>query len=77
MVRQPIFALDAVMNQLTMMLRLPLSTDDVRSDKSDTTWLQLAFESDKSNKLVLAATGSSTEAALFDDVRPTRCDNLT
>jgi len=32
--------------------------NDVRSDKSDTNWLLLAYESDRSEKLKLAATGS-------------------
>lgn len=41
----------------------------MRNDKSETTWLQLAFESEKSNKLVLAGTGAGSEAALFDEVR--------
>ncbi|KAI0078351.1 actin depolymerizing protein [Panus rudis PR-1116 ss-1] len=31
---------------------------DVRSDKSETNWLLLDYESDKSDKLVLASTGS-------------------
>ena len=32
--------------------------DDVRNDKSETSWLLLDYESDKSNKLVLTAKAS-------------------
>ncbi|KZT60900.1 actin depolymerizing protein [Calocera cornea HHB12733] len=39
---------------------------DVRSDKTDTNWLLLAYESDRSDKLLLKATGTGGLAELAD-----------
>ncbi|PAV15378.1 ADF-like domain-containing [Pyrrhoderma noxium] len=41
---------------------------DVRSDKSDTNWLLLDFETDRSDKLVLTATGSGGLAELKENL---------
>ena len=38
--------------------------DDVRNDKTETSWLLLDYESDKSNKLVLTATVSRCAVSL-------------
>jgi len=43
--------------------------EDVRSDKSETTWLMIGYESARSNTLRLTATGSGDLTELKDHVR--------
>ncbi|KAI0035481.1 actin depolymerizing protein, partial [Vararia minispora EC-137] len=45
---------------------------DVRSDKSDTNWLLLDYESDRSDKLILTKTGSGGLAELQEAVDPSK-----